>query len=277
MYQLNQEIDKSATLISDSINFNSNDLLKPTNRFEINDDFGLYLFDALKTLKTQAEFDNVVKGIVLIPDYTVSNAMLSYNLSSNNITSSNYISVNYSYDKVDFDNIVIHRDTISVLLALDQASKKGIQLSIDKSNAELSSLSNTNDILVGNKCYVQGITGIQTKLEFPSYDMVIQKGKNIVFNKVELIVTPQSNIEYALPEILFLKDVENNRIYDNATLTNGKYIFKNTSLLDYFQFSYLEQKTPKFMLVASNTDISRAVIDVEESPIQLKIFFTEFE
>jgi hypothetical protein len=127
-------------------------------------------------------FKKYFKGIALVPENTGSLLISSFLVANSGIT----LQLHYHY------NVLGKPDHIIYFLA-----NPGLQfnhIDHDKSGTLIENLSHKNGALnssnTGNVAYVQGITGISAKLEFPNLNNLLLRGKTVYISSAQLTFKP---------------------------------------------------------------------------------------
>ncbi len=120
-----------------------------------------FLQEILEASKNNASFIEEIPGIALIPGDNSSGAILRIDGGS----ASSYLKIYYDlYD----DNV-----QRSYTLTMDNAARKFYRVTSDRSGTDLAPLSNTDTYdsistsSINNKCYIQSLTSIRTRISFP--------------------------------------------------------------------------------------------------------------
>lgn len=230
----------------------------PTDDFieiRLSDDLGTEFFT--KLVRGDDEFVNSTSfldyfpGLVVEAESDGNSAIIGFSAVDSNLHMSLY------YHRTGFE-----MEEIEFKMALYDPSYQFNQVSVDRSGTVLESWEEQRESipssLTNNQVYVQGITGILTRIEFPSIDMFIELGEKASLIKAELFFEPIKNtydeIEIPLNTVLYQTDGRNRTfdpIYDEdgsniqLGLTYIDYLYhENTSisfdLSNYFRYDFID-------------------------------------
>ncbi len=176
---------------------NSNDSIT----VKIDNTLGQTLFTLLKDASTkvtdQTKFTDYIKGLAIIPK-SGGNAIVGYK------TSTAGLQLYYS----EYSNAGV-KESRMVQFSLADSTLQYNKITTDRSASTLKNLSSTQTELVStvtaDKCYVQGGTGILTKIQFPGI-MTFLQDKKYIINKATLYIRPVKNsgTVFPFPQTLIL-------------------------------------------------------------------------
>jgi len=252
-----------------------------------------YLQSMLDGSKNNIGFNAVFPGLAFVPSNNSDGAILRIDAGSPNSALRIYFTQygqNSSYD-----------------LSIGNTSHKFFNVTVDRTSTSLSSLTNAYDEInsgsLSNKCYIQALTGLRTKISFPYIKNLREAFPNIaiVGCSLNVQIAPGSNTNFSYNTNLLLIRTENNKIkkdakggifyvqpdnYNPATNTVVAVTRPNTDLLysfplrSYMQSLMLEQIPNDPILISpasQQNNISRSVFNDNastETPIKLNIYFT---
>lgn len=162
------------------------------------DDYGRLMFGSYSAgLDTYSKFTNAFKGFAFIPDPS-NKAIVGF--PSSNIQIIVYFHEVNSTSQIAYPIRVTNRRFNHV-----ESQNGGTILS------KLKPLQPISSQQLGGNSYIQDALGIVTKIEFPTLSKLLQD-KNIAFNRVELSIKPDLNIQtggyYNLPSALVLAETD---------------------------------------------------------------------
>ncbi|WP_298646933.1 DUF4270 family protein [uncultured Proteiniphilum sp.] len=230
------------------------------------DEFGLELVNLMQTqsdlLETYDNFRTYFKGIKLSPGTSDNAAVNSFLLDE------------------EYPVIRLHYTTIGAVTTEENkidmtvnTSTAFSQIEADRSNTLLHSLGYNNPLPsaeTDNKVYLQGLTGLYTKLSFPDLNEILKRGKHVIISSAILYVYPVSgtyNDFTPLPVNLSLNYLDENGksmdIYvdpsttavQSGTLVEDKIYSKNT----YYAFditTYLQYELGMIGMYKSSLQLS---------------------
>lgn len=159
-----------------------------TLELRLPDAFGLELIDLMKSksdsLDSYKDFLNYFKGIKISPVHNEDAAVNSFVLNSNFPAIRLYYTTFGVFDKEE--------NTIDMTVNTGTAFS---QIEADRSNTILQPLRYNNplpSLQTGNKVYLQGLTGLYTKMSFPDLNEILKMGKNVIISSAILYVYPVS-------------------------------------------------------------------------------------
>lgn len=146
-----------------------------TLRLRLSRDFGLELLNAGKArqLTSQEQMDALYPGLALLPGATDEAALVQF--AANNDASALVL---YYHDPVDPSTALNHSFSLS-------AGRHFYQAEADRSaiaglNTLTTSLQQVSSALTTQQTYIQGLLGLQTKLEFPYLTNLRSFGRNLI-------------------------------------------------------------------------------------------------
>ncbi len=271
---------------------NSNDT---TLTFHINS-FGENFFSLLKTkdasIIDQTSFTDLFKGFVLTSEGENNDVVLGLTADNSHFLLKLYYHV---------DNIIPEKKEIK--FTMGEASHQFNNIIFDFSNSVLKDLKTEHKGLksteTGNKVYIQGLTGILAKFQFPTVqDLLMQQRWKIL--KADLVFEPVRNSfdVFPLPQRLniydtdsenrinsLLKDRDGNPIlptfvYDEFFHVDTRYTFDITSFINqelsdrYFDYQHgllvgLDQN--QFL-----STLSRLSIEGANPPVKLRLYYLTY-
>ncbi len=280
LYQLTNKLDPVRDYeMGDTVSFDQTDRLQTTDRTLLDPAFAQELFDAINSNK-QDEFDDLIKGVAIVPDTVFSEGIVNYPLSNFLDTSFNFIELNYSFQG-DTDMV----DTVYRLI-LDQGSDRFCHVSSDRSGTLLDSLKENGDEIKLDKHYLQSAIGMRLKLDFAEFENYFSQFDDVQFNKVELELDVEDE-DYAVPTTISIGETTGVNLLDLGVIEGNTYYFRdvaafntNSFMLRKFQSMYDDGDWGQLLISpAFDTEVNRAVFShTKASPgIRFKIYFTELE
>lgn len=218
------------------------------------DEFGLELIDLMQNqsdlLETYENFQTYFKGIKLSPGANDNAAVNSF------IIDEEYPIIRLHYTTIGA--VTIEENEIDMTVNTSTAFS---QIETDRSSTLLSSLSQSNPLTsaeTDNKVYLQGLTGLYTKINFPDLNDILTLGDYVVISGAYLYVYPvvQTYSDFTpLPSNLSLNYLDENGkamdIYVDAnttTVQSGTLVQDNAYNKNYYAFditSYLQDELGK--------------------------------
>lgn len=235
------------------------------------DEFGLELIDLMQAqsdlLETYENFQTYFKGIKLSPGTNDNAAVNSFTLNS------------------EYPVIRLHYTTIGAVTTEENeidmtvnTSTAFSQIEVDRSNTLLSSLNYNNPLPSAeteNKIYLQGLTGLYTKLSFPDLNEILKLGDYVVISAAYLYFYPASGTYNAftpLPSNLSLNYLDETGkpmdIYVDASTTQ---VQSGGTLVE----DYIYNKNYYAFDVTSYMQSELGVIGMYKSTLQLYLDDTE--
>lgn len=165
-------------------------------------------------LTTQEQMDRNYAGLALLPGATDAAALVRFNLS----TSANAGVVLYYHDPTDVATVLSHTFGIGSARHFYQveAPQLGTPLSM------LTSLGQVNAASTGQQTYIQGLLGLQTKIEIPYLFDLRNFGQNLVITNAamtaEIPLTTLSNTQALSPPAALTVSSTNQRNQQGRTL-----------------------------------------------------------
>lgn len=159
-----------------------------TLELRLPDEFGLELISLMHTqsnlLDSYENFLTYFKGIKLSPGIGDNAAINSF------VIDSEYPAIRIHYTTIDA--LTTEENQIDMTVNTSTAFS---QIETDRSNTILHSLSYGNPLAseeTDHKVYLQGITGLYTKLSFPDLNEILKLGKHVIISSAILYVYPVS-------------------------------------------------------------------------------------
>lgn len=159
-----------------------------TLELRLPDEFGLELITLMQTqsnlLETYENFLTYFKGIKLSPGINDNAAVNSF------VLNDEYPIIRLHYTTIGA--VTTEENKIDMTVNTSTAFS---QIETDRSNTLLHSISNNNPLTsveTDNKVYLQGITGLYTKLSFPDLNEILKLGDHVIISSAILYVFPVS-------------------------------------------------------------------------------------
>ncbi|WP_158602564.1 DUF4270 family protein [Proteiniphilum sp. X52] len=159
-----------------------------TLELRLPDEFGLELMTLMQTqsnlLETYENFLTYFKGVKLSPGINDNAAVNSF------VLNDEYPIIRLHYSTIGA--VTTEENKIDMTVNTSTAFS---QIETDRSNTLLHSLSNSNPLTsveTDNKVYLQGITGLYTKLSFPDLNEILKLGDQVIISSAILYVFPVS-------------------------------------------------------------------------------------
>ncbi|SEM45032.1 protein of unknown function [bacterium A37T11] len=196
-----QELNHDATVLG-SVSFKPHPLSgRDTVKIKVSDDLGHTLFNMAKNadarLKNAEDFASFIKGFVLKPDGD-GGCVTGFR-------DSVLLNVHYSYHR-ETDGMQVHD---SLVFNLSETAYQFNAVTADRSGGKLAALvqkrSEVPASQTGNQTYIQGSTGIVTRLSFPTLREFVNQS-NLAISKAELVIqtSPKTQTLYGPPSVLNL-------------------------------------------------------------------------
>jgi hypothetical protein len=165
-------------------------------------------------LTTQEQMDRNYAGLALLPGATDAAALVRFNLS----TSANAGVILYYHDPADVATVLSH--TFGIGSARHFYQVEAPQLGTPLST--LTSLGQVNATSTGQQTYIQGLLGLQTKIEIPYLFDLRNFGQNLVITNAamtaEIPLTTLSNTQALSPPAALTVSSTNQRNQQGRTL-----------------------------------------------------------
>lgn len=221
-----------------------------TIRVLLDDVFGQTLFDMAKNQDTRLtindDFINFLKGLVVMPAHGINGAMVGFK-------DSVLFEVHYSYENENTGGV---RNEGVVLFPIGSASYQYNHIAYDRTGTPLADLTYDHDdiasSLTGNRTYVQGLTGIVTRLKFPTVKLFVNEGL-IAVNKALLTIETDQVRDYEFPPPNGLILMRTNIYGTPISIINSSYNSSSS------QTAYLQSSN-----IAGGTSNGRYVFDMTE-------------
>ena len=241
IHEILQEVDKDSLYTNNkSFSYNPQSL---TN-IELNqntksitkrlpDSFGQKFIDNPNSFSTDADFNILFKGLVLIPA-----------TNSNNIVSIYSAIITIHYHNLFAFNNFISPNKFLIVSAFPTIPRSAVlNVEVNRAGTEISPLKQNHDSIQipfnsGLKCMVQNNTNIFTRVEFPQiYNFIKSVKGKILINRAEIIISPDTSLSdgYLFPQGLYaLKQTGDRRvkkdIFGNAQFLQDNLlnVFNNT-------------------------------------------------
>ncbi|SFL54557.1 protein of unknown function [Porphyromonadaceae bacterium KH3CP3RA] len=159
-----------------------------TLELRLPDEFGLELVTLMQTqsnlLETYENFLTYFKGIKLSPGINDNAAVNSF------VLNDEYPIIRLHYTTIGA--VTTEENKIDMTVNTSTAFS---QIETDRSNTLLHSLSNSNPLTsveTDNKVYLQGLTGLYTKLNFPDLNEILKLGDQVIISSAILYAFPVS-------------------------------------------------------------------------------------
>jgi hypothetical protein len=168
-------------------------------------------------------------GLALLPDRSLMGPVLTF------IATNDDNAVNIAFSYTDAGTSTRKSGIYKFSLGAATHAKYFI-VKPDLSSTKLSALSTSNSIPTSqtdNICYVQSGSGIRTKISLPNIRNIV-KGKTIIVNKAELVISPLPDPQnYVRPVLQLVKAEEKSVAVSVAPYASGTgtYVFNITSYL----------------------------------------------
>jgi len=160
---------------------------------------------------SQADFRKTIKGIALVPGRN-NTAVLGFGtLASSTVSDVVYNARVEMYVHEEGKTQQLYRD-----FPITTSASAFSEVRADRAGTPLTGLSLNRPLpptSAGGETYIQGGTGVTTKLTFPTLESLRRQGR-VAINRAELTITPKSNVPGGqLPAFLVLGEVDgNNRL-----------------------------------------------------------------
>lgn len=263
-----------------------------TLSIRINDVIGKKLFNLLATnaeeITTTSNFVNYFKGLALVPGDSSYAAVIGF------LASDSRINLEVCTHRVA-ETLENYTHDFPLVYSTYQYN----HITSDLNNTGLSELSGTNSELLagqtGDRAYIQGLTGITTRIQFPYLSNLLLFEKAVLI-KAELIIKPDMNSynKFPLPDSLELYTTDKNNsigsaivnsagniqvanfVMDNLYNENTSYTFDITYYLknELADQYYNDQNGLLlfFPAIKYYTTLDRMVVDAKTYKPQLKIY-----
>ncbi|RZF61598.1 DUF4270 family protein [Sphingobacterium corticibacterium] len=266
----------------------------------LDDQWGQTLFDMAVNEDTRLtvndDFVNFLKGMVLVPADESEGVVIGFK-------DSVALEIHYSYETQN-DGM---REEGVISFPIGATTHQFNRIIIDRAGTPLADLSDQNDnlasSLTGNRTYLQGLTGVVTRLRFPSARLFVNDGA-IAITKAQLIIETDQSKEHVFspPDALILMQANrygtpvsilpNSFQSDTQTAyyqmgsqsggaANGKYVFDLTGYMNGLRNSVEDEAVslllalPTTSLLSAVDHLKIAVKDVRPA-IKLQVLYVKF-
>ena len=263
---------------------------------KINDDFGLDLWqkviDNSEIFTSTETFTAYLPGLAIVPDENLSSSIIGYKASSAEILLRIYSHRYAEYTTIINTDFLLTNTNLQYNKIIPDFS--GTPLQLIKSQKE-----DLSGFITGNHSYLQGGTGLFTKISFPHLENFLLMG-NARLLRAEIIIKPDnlSYLGFRLPEKLALLTLDKynriqsafynssgdlvtaNFVLDSLYHEDSYYAFDITSyLMQEFADSYVDKdKNLAISLHPDNlyTTFERLMVEQGTSYPKLRIYFVNF-
>lgn len=262
-----------------SANYNASDTLI---RIHFNKAFAEKILDDSTALVSQEDFLQKFKGLYFTSDEPAGNgALTSFSLLSP-LTS---MVLFYHYPS---------SDTLYYEFSISESSARINLYSHDFSTADPAyRISHLDDNIEDSVSYVQGLSGVYTKLKFPTFENWRPDSLPIAINKAELVINLSSDdpysSEYTPPEYLDIKirnkdgifetvyDLVLGRYYFGGNLKEGVYTFNISVFFHKYLTGYYDDPTVYIFVNADYYQADRVVLSGynHSGKVTLKVTYTK--
>lgn len=263
-----------------SANYNASDTLI---KIHLNNAFAGKIIDDSAALVSQEDFLQKFKGLYFTTDEPAGNgALTSFNLLSPLST----IVLFYHYPSPD-------TLTLYYEFSISESSARINLYSHDFSTADPAyRISHLDDNIEDSVSYIQGLSGVYTKLKFPTFENWRQDSLPIAINKAELVIKLSSDdpysSEYTPPEYLDIKirnedgnfetvhDLVLGRYYFGGDLKEGVYTFNISDFFYKYLTGYYDDPTVYIFVNADYYRAGRVVLNGynHSGKVGLKVTYT---
>ncbi len=199
-------------------------------RIRLDDAIGTDLFEKCmnndETVTLESSFLNYIKGIAIIADENEGNSIIGFKAGEGEIVLRLYTHrIAETYEEIPYDFVLYEEE------------KQFNQIIHDFSMCPLENLRNRKEDLpfteTGNRTYVQGGTGLMTKIQFPYLEELMFFERGIIMN-VQLILVPdkESYFDFDLPEYLVFYETNKNNNFGNVLSDDYGYALTPVFTLD---------------------------------------------
>lgn len=257
--ELNDEskLYSTSSVPSESVPWATYKFNRPNEQYEndsilelrLPDEFGLELVSLMQAqsdlLETYANFQTYFKGIKISPGANDNAAINSF------VLDSEYPIIRIHYTTIGA--VTTEENKIDMTVNTNTAFS---QLEVDRSNTALNLLNYNNPLPseeTDNKIYLQGLTGLYTKISFPDLNEILKLGDHVTISSAYLYTYPVSgtyNFFTPLPTALTLNYLnENGKSMDvyvdqtTTTVQSGSLVENSIYGISYYAFditSYLQ-------------------------------------
>jgi hypothetical protein len=209
---------------------------KPSDDYieiRLSDDLGREFFTKLVNgddeFASEAEFLDYFPGLLVEAESNGNSAIIGFSA----VDTSLYMDLHYH-------RIDLELEDLEFKFGLYSQSYQFNQINVDRSGTVLDSWTEQRESipasLTNDQVFVQGVTGVLTRVEFPTIDFLIELGDKASLIKAELFFMPIKNtydeIEVPSNTVLYQSD-RINRIYDPVYYDDGSTVQQGTVSLDY--------------------------------------------
>ncbi|HOW08206.1 MAG TPA: DUF4270 family protein [Bacteroidales bacterium] len=248
-------------------------------------------------------FMDYIRGFVVTPGNAVNKAIIGLNAAENKIA----LKIYYHLRREEADKK-------EITISMGEANHQFNHVEYDLSGTHLNNIKSSGNKKMAsetaNKSYMQGLTGLITKVQFPSLQNIFMES-NWKILKAELIIEPSafSYEEYALPQKLYiyqtdkvnktssiLKDEKGTSISqltdeDNNPLTaifendkvlgeNTRYTFDITSYINKeLAGKYFDYRRGLHIGLSQDdyrTTLNRVLFEGKKPPVKLKLYYLSY-
>ncbi|MBS1949305.1 MAG: DUF4270 family protein, partial [Bacteroidetes bacterium] len=230
-----------------------------TVRIRLPDSLGQHLFTMIQnksdTITSANSFLGYFKGLVVYPDTSTGHTGVMYGFKDSVVmrlyyhepgvfTAPKFVDFPFNNNANQFNQINVNRNG-SPLAALDslRAIRKNPLLPTEAPSS-----------LTGNAVYVQGTTGVQTKIRFPYISNILGVPDYVSVLKAQLLLKPITgtfNPEFSLPPQLIMNQTDENNQFGSLIFSNGSieygslnvdYLYGQNTLYTYDVTAYVQQQ-----------------------------------
>jgi hypothetical protein len=220
---------------------------------------GEELFNLIKNkdenVSSNEWFTDYLKGFIVTPGATENNAVIGFDAAERKIALKIYYHI---------DNLEPERKEISIAMGASNHQFNSVRY--DLTNTPLSSIKMEGNEMpsseTDNKGYMQGMTGLLPKIQFPTLGDILEKERWKIL-KAELVIEPaKSSFDlFRLPEKLYIYDTDKKNRINSVLMDN-----KNRPLTASFEFDELYGRDTRYIYDITsfiNDEISGADFDYE--------------
>ena len=253
-----------------------------------------YIKNKDEIVSSEEWFNDYLKGFILTPDSAENNAVIGFDAAEGKIALKIYYHI---------DNLEPEKDEISIAMGASNHQFNSVRY--DLTNTSLSSIKMEGNEMpsgeTGYKGYMQGMTGLLPKIQFPTLDDILEQQRWKIL-RAELVIEPVLNSYdlFRLPENLYIYDTDKeNRInsvltdpddatksltasleFDELYVRDTRYVYNITAFIN-DELSDADFDYERGLLIALEQEefrssLDRLLVEGKKPPVKLRIYYLSY-